>query len=229
MPQVSVILISYNAGQYLPQAVDSVLNQTFEDWELLLMDDGSTQESVLYELAVLEEGGDERVHVTRLNPSEEGRRASCRYASLINLAAQSARGEYVTYLAGDDWFMPTRLERMVLELGQFPPREVVYGSQHLYNEGIDFPFATRWAYGRLENAFELVDLNSVMHTMESFRKVGGWPDSPDIWRNADAHMWNRLTGAGYAFWPVPGEPTDCKRYREQSVDARVIRGETPWA
>jgi hypothetical protein len=51
-----------------------------------------------------------------------------------------------------------------------------------------------------------------------------------MWREADAHFWNRLTDAGYVFVPVddPERPTDCKRYRDGGIDARVIRGETPW-
>ena len=57
--------------------------------------------------------------------------------------------------------------------------------------------------------------------------VRGW--WPRLWREADAHLWRRLTDSGRTFFPVPGGPTDAKRYRPGGVDERVKAGLTPWA
>jgi glycosyltransferase involved in cell wall biosynthesis len=222
-PTVSVILTVYEAGEHLQQALDSVIGQSFTDWEALVMDDGSTDPLVH---TILDAIVDPRITVCRYSPSEEDRAASCRYATLINRAARYSSGKYITYLCGDDFYMPDRLERMVALLDGEQHIEVVYGAQVMIRED-GIVFGVR-APGRLltDAAFQ-VDLNSVMHTRESFNRVGGWDESPE-WRHADARFWRRLTGSGYLFFPVHGEPTDTKRYREQSVDARVIREETPW-
>ncbi|HEY1740014.1 MAG TPA: hypothetical protein VGI86_14965, partial [Acidimicrobiia bacterium] len=81
-------------------------------------------------------------------------------------------------------------------------------------------------------AYHHVDLNSVMLTRGAFDEVGGFPDTPatpQMWREADARFWRRLTvDAGHTFVPVPGGPTDCKRYRSEGIDERVKAGLTPW-
>jgi glycosyltransferase involved in cell wall biosynthesis len=220
-PSVSVIMTVYEAGGHLQQALDSVINQSFTDWELLVMDDGSTDPLVHSTLDAIV---DPRVTVCRYSPSEADRAFSCRYATLINRAVRYSTGKYVTYLCGDDFYMPDRLERMVAVLEQ--GHDVLYGSQMMIREDGSV-LGRRPADLVLADAAFAVDLNSVMHTRESFNEVGGWDESPE-WRHADARFWRRLTGAGYMFVPVLGDPTDTKRYREQSVDARVIRGETPW-
>lgn len=226
MPRVSVILTSYNAEPWLSLALASVDQQTFEDWELIVMDDDSSDLLTLQTLGALEEQNDPRIVIKWFTTPEWARRRNCRYAWLINFAVKlHATGEYLTYLCGDDYFLPDRLERMVATLDE--GHDVVYGAQRLIDEtGNDM--GTRRCDGVLTDAFERVDLNSVMHTRASFDKAGGWDDSTKIWRNADAHMWRRLTDAGYVFVPVPGGPTDVKRYRADSVDARVIAGLTPW-
>lgn len=221
---VSVLLTSYEAGGYLKQAIASVLEQAHEDLQLTVMDDGSSDPLVAQVLADTIALGDPRVGVVEFSPTEEERRASCRYATLINWGASHAVGDYVTYLCGDDYYLPDRLERMVAKLQE--GHDVVYGELLQLRAGEIF--GRHGTMGVLEDAYERVDLNSVMHTRESFEKAGGWATDPTIWRNADAHFWRRLHSAGYAFVPVDGGPLGAKRYRDEGVDARVIAGKEPW-
>lgn len=229
MPPVSVLMTVYNAGFYLQRAINSVLAQTLADWELRIMEDGSTDPLVSDVLAAVT---DPRIRVARFQPTIEQRRAHCRYARLINLAARAAAGRYLTFLCGDDAYMPDRLARMVTMLDA--GADVVYGAQQLCGE-FDGDRGVRQTLGPLTRASALVDLNSVMLTRESFDRVGGFDEDPSIWRWADGVFWNKLTDAGYVFQPVPGGPTDVKTYRDQgqpaalSVDARVILGLDPWA
>jgi glycosyltransferase involved in cell wall biosynthesis len=221
-PTVSVLVTSYNVGEYVQGALDSLIAQTFTDWEAIVMDDGSTDPETI---RVLESVTDPRITVHRFYPTEQARGQTARYASLINLAAQHARGRYLTYLCTDDFYMPDRLKRMVDLLDQ--GHQVVYGAQLLMNEQ-SVPFGVRQTEGVLTSADSRVDLNSFMHTRESFDLAGGWDDNPMLWRIADAYFFRRLSAAGYVLEPVPGEPTDSKRYRNDGVDARCIRGERPW-
>lgn len=214
----------YNAGSYLAKAISSVLEQSHDDWELLIMDDGSTDREVGAVLSGLDRC-DDRIRVLRLHTSDAIRQKSCRYATLVNWGAQLTEGEYITYLCGDDFYFPDRLERMVGTLNRGV--DVVYGSQRLL-DAYDTPIGSRRTLGILHDAFHLVDMNSVMHTREAFNAVGGWDDSPHLWRDADAHFWRRLSEAGYVFVPVDGPPTDAKHYRSDSVDMKVRRGLEPW-
>jgi len=229
---VSVLLVSYNQGPLLDRAVRSVLGQTYQDWELGVLDDGSTDETTL---ALLDEYSDWDAepaipfHLFRFHPSLEERAATVRYATLLNWGAVRAEGKYLTFLSGDDYYLPDRLERMVAKIQQ--AGSVVYGPQLMLDESGQ-SLGIRRAAGVLRDARCKVDLNSVLMTRKAFEHVGGFPDRPAtplLWRQADTGLWGRLTDAGYWFVPVDGpEPTDCKTFRIQGVDARVLRGETPW-
>ena len=215
----------YDAAEYLPQAIDSVLDQTYEDWELIAVDDNSPDLRVM---DILDAITDRRVTVIHLETTEKKRWESVRYAAIINQSAAVSWGTYLTFLCGDDFYYPDRLERMVAKLDE--GNDVVYGPQRMLNED-GTEFGIRSATEVLSNAYHQVDLNSVMVTRKAFENAGGFPTTPTEkgWREADAHFWNRLTAQGYKFIPVDGsEPTDAKRYRADSVDQRVIRGETPW-
>jgi glycosyltransferase involved in cell wall biosynthesis len=99
-PLVSVIVPTYNRLQYLPAAIDSVLAQTFQDWELIIADDGSDAPTLEYldTLAQLS-----RVEVIRL--AHSGNPGVAR-----NAALRIASGEYVAFLDSDDSWMPTKLD-----------------------------------------------------------------------------------------------------------------------
>jgi glycosyltransferase involved in cell wall biosynthesis len=99
-PQVSIVLPSYNRERYLRQAVDSVLAQTFVDWELILADDGSAAETARY----LEEL-DKVAQVKVLRLGHSGNPSVVR-----NAALRVARGSYVAFLDSDDVWLPTKLE-----------------------------------------------------------------------------------------------------------------------
>jgi len=99
-PSISVIVPVYNAAQYLNQCIDSVLAQTLEDFELLLIDDGSTDASpaICDGYAVL----DNRVRV--LHQPNRGASAA------RNAGLDRARGAFITFLDSDDWLDPETLD-----------------------------------------------------------------------------------------------------------------------
>ena len=107
MPTVSVIMAVYNAQDTIVRAVRSVLDQTYADLELVLVDDASTDasiESVRAHLAAT--GGDDRI---RYVAHPTNRRA----AAARNTGVASATGEFVAFVDSDDEMLPTYLETLV--------------------------------------------------------------------------------------------------------------------
>lgn len=98
-PEITVAMPAYNAADHLLEAIDSVLGQSFEDFELLVVDDGSTDNT----LALAQSCADKRVRVERL-PANKGR------ATARNMAMGRARGRYLAWMDADDIAMPHRLE-----------------------------------------------------------------------------------------------------------------------
>lgn len=123
-PLVSVVIIFLNEELFLREAIESVYSQTFDDWELLLVDDGSTDAS-----AEIARGYAEK------NPGKvrylihEGRRNRGMSASR-NLGLRYAGAKYIAYLDGDDVWLPKKLEEQVAILESHPEAAMVYGPLH---------------------------------------------------------------------------------------------------
>lgn len=117
-PMVSVVMPVYNAERYLARAVESILNQSFRDFELLAFDDGSTD----FSLAILRQyaASDERV-VFRAHRHSG-------YAPLLNEGLHMARGRYLARMDADDIALATRFE-MQLEYLEKHPECVAVGGQ----------------------------------------------------------------------------------------------------
>jgi len=105
---LSVIVPVYNAGEYFPVLVDSILAQTFRDFELILVDDGSTDDSPKRCDAYAAQ--DERVRVIH--------KANGGVSSARNRGIEVARGEYVFFSDSDDYLYPECLETMLREMGE---------------------------------------------------------------------------------------------------------------
>lgn len=117
-PLVSVILCIYNGAATVERALDSLVAQTYTNWELVCVDDGSTDESA----NVVEKyfAGDQRVRIFR-----EPHRG---LAGTINAAIPHTRGEVVGFLDADDWYEPTHLEVNMAYLAAHPKVSAVTGT-----------------------------------------------------------------------------------------------------
>ena len=98
MPKVSVIMSVYNGEEYLREAIDSILNQTFEDFEFIIVDDGSTDRTA----DILASYRDPRIKV--INQKHLG------IAHAKNKAVKASSGEYIAIMDADDISLPERLE-----------------------------------------------------------------------------------------------------------------------
>ena len=105
---VSIILPVYNAQEYIAQAIESILSQSYEQFELILIDDGSTDSS----LKIMQSYVDARIEII----SRENRGL----VESLNEGIQKARGKYIARMDADDISMPQRLEKQVVFMENSP-------------------------------------------------------------------------------------------------------------
>ena len=163
MPKVTVILTSYNKPGMVGKAIESVLSQTFKDFELIICDDNSNDET---KAVIRSYMSDPRLVYLQSNVKEEARREKCRYAFMINQALNIAKGEYITYLCDDDIFYPKRLKIMSRVLDEDTEKNIVYGKQkivRLSGRILGVTTGIRETVGVTWDAGGKVDHNSIMH------------------------------------------------------------------
>jgi glycosyltransferase involved in cell wall biosynthesis len=122
-PLVSVIIPTFNRLRWLPDAVRTVLEQTFTGWELLIVDDGSTDDTPQWARSI----GDARVRY--LPRAHTGSIAATRNAGI-----DAAGGEWLAFLDSDDRWRPDKLDRQLKRLGGVPGRAWCYGRSQLIDE-----------------------------------------------------------------------------------------------
>lgn len=115
-PRVSICIPSYNLGYCIAETIQSVLNQTFTDFELLIEDDGSTDDSV----SVISTFNDPRIRFTPKTRNEGANRTT-------NNQVSKARGEYICLLPADDVWEPEKLTKQVAYLDANPACGIVFG------------------------------------------------------------------------------------------------------
>lgn len=125
-PRVSVVLIFLNEEAFLQEALDSVLCQTFGEWELLVVDDGSTDGSS----EIAQKAARKLPHKVRL--LEHERHVNRGMSTSRNLGLKHAQGEYVLFLDGDDVLTRTALSEQVALMEAHPEVGMVYGPMHYW-------------------------------------------------------------------------------------------------
>lgn len=122
-PKVSVIIPTYNRKDYVVEAVDSVLNQTYRNFEVIVVDDGSTDGTS----EILKKKYDQKI---RYFYKENGGCASAR-----NYGIKFARGEYIAFLDSDDKYLPDKLEDQVGILERNTELGFVYSDSYSFGGG----------------------------------------------------------------------------------------------
>jgi glycosyltransferase involved in cell wall biosynthesis len=202
-PRVTLGIATHERDAYLAQAIRSGLTQEgFDDYELLVVCDGSTNPAID---AVLEQfAGEPRLRVVR-HPENRG------IAAAYDTIWREGRGELVAMLGDDDVCLPDRLARQVAIFDRHPDTGVVHGDALVIDahgeitgrwDSADFtPAALLQAFIRRHNY--LVDPTRMVHR-RVYETVGGYDASYPIAQ--DLHFWLRATAAGFRFRHVPGGP-----------------------
>ncbi|MEM9679403.1 MAG: glycosyltransferase family 2 protein, partial [Bacteroidota bacterium] len=183
-PLVSVLMTTYNREKYLPDAIESVINSTYQHWELIIVDDVSSDRTV--EIARKYELKEERIRVyeNEQNLGDYPNR---------NKAASYAHGKYLKYVDADDLIYPYGLEQLIFYMEKFP--EAAFGLCSLeQDEKMIFPFLLEpqgiynYHY-KISSLFHKAPLSSIIKK-EVFDKVGGFSGKQHL---GDFEMWMMLS------------------------------------
>ncbi len=229
MPRVSVILTSFNHAEYLQEAINSVLDQTFSDFELIIWDDASEDES----WSIISAYKDPRIKAFRNDCSRRG-------VYGVNQAIEHiAQGAYVAIHHSDDVWLPDKLSKQVAALDSHPDWGAVFTwaviiddhGMEQPNPWFSLPQMTRWEWLRLlfigENH---LNHPSVLIRRECFRQVGLYRYG--LAQTGDAEMWSRLLLA-YDIHVIEEALTKHRiflsdRNTSGSKGPRLVRTENEW-
>jgi glycosyl transferase family 2 len=211
--RVTVLLAVHNGGAYLSDAVTSVLAQTFEDFELLLVDDASTDE------AVDSLPTDPRIRVLR-NDRNLGQIAS------LNRGLAEAKGEYVARLDHDDLCLPRRLERQVEALDRDPSVALVSTWVDIVGEDGRLWFPMRGSIHSYVDFLARVLIDdlplahpAIMFRREIVRELGGYDES--LGAAEDKDLYRRIALSGKSAYVVPELLVIYRRHAAQMTFAKA--------
>lgn len=184
MPKVSVIIPAYNAMSFLPKTLDSVLQQTFTDFEVLIVNDGSSDNIVQWANSLT----DERVKL--ISQSNQG------VSTARNTAISKARGEYIAFLDADDLWQETKIEKQVQFLDNNPTVGLVATWMILIDEQGNLGSEVKLDFKQGNVKKKLMEVNLIscgsipMVRCDCFDAVGLF--EPNLRFGEDWEMWMRI-------------------------------------
>ncbi|MGB3404852.1 MAG: glycosyltransferase family 2 protein [Microcoleaceae cyanobacterium] len=210
-PSISVIIPTYNRRDLLQQTLDSVQQQTFEDWEAVVVDDGSddgTQEMVQQRIAA-----DSRIRYVR-QPQAGSGASACR-----NQGTAIANGQYIIYLDSDDCLAPSALENRYRLMEQHPELDFgVFPCMVFLQQPGDTNILWNLETERLDlDRFLARDVpwqtTSPIWRKPALEKVGLWNSENLGWDDWEYHLRAVILGLNYSWFPYP----DCFWRKPQYV------------
>lgn len=197
-PLVSVVLASYNHVLFIKEAVESVLNQSYENLELIVLDDGSTDGTT----EIVEKIIDKRLKLIKLTPNR-------RYHPR-NLGITMARGKYIAFQNSDDVWLPDKLKKQVEFMEKNKQTSVCFTRLEMIDEK-GKNIKNSWAHKNLAGENKNNDawlrllftsgfnfgIASALVRKEKIIKLGGFNES--MVQMADYDLWVRLAGLGQIY------------------------------
>jgi glycosyltransferase involved in cell wall biosynthesis len=213
---------AFNAAQHIRQSIQSVLEQTFDNWDLIIVDDGSTDGTA----AVAGSFSDSRI---RCISQENGGQAAAR-----NTGITSTQGEFIAFLDADDLWLPEKLDRQIA-VARRTSADVVYCDGYVFfdagnDERSDF-FAV---VPGLKDGATMVSLLyqhnriatlSAMVKRNVIESVGRFDESRLFQNCEDYELWLRLARAGSSFYGMPDKLMRYRRHESSTThrDSRMLR------
>lgn len=223
-PLVSVIMPAYNAERYIADSIRSVLDQTYQSWELVMVDDGSTDGTA--EIVRRLAAGDSRIKYVF---QENGRLGKARNRGVAN-----SKGTLIAFLDSDDLWLKDKLDLQVQTL-EATNADVIYSDGFIF-QGDDPAIATKTfpiVRGRVEGVEMLnlllvrnsVPVLSVLMRRETFDEAGPFEESPPYHGCEDYDLWLKAARRGAVFY---GMGENLVRYRRHpaamtSKDSNVLK------
>ncbi len=189
-PKVSVLMSCYNGERWLGEAIKSVLNQSFENFEFIIVDDGSTDNSS----EIIKRFAEQDTRIIVITKSNTG------LSDSLNVGIQQARGEWIARLDADDICEPERLEKQLTKVGGNP--DLVYVGSGLYEIGecgnisktFHYPEGHRSLLKNLTTTRKFPPHSSAFYRTEIVRSIGGYRGT--LRRAEDHDLWLRLVDIG---------------------------------
>ena len=210
-PKISILTTVYNREKYLVACMDSVLASTYQDWELIIVDDVSTDTSLAIAKSYEKKDARIKVYVNDKNLGDYPNR---------NKAASYAKGKYIKYLDADDLIYPHGLEVMVHAMEQFP--EAGLGiSQKVVEDEKPYPFLMqpKETFKReflMRGVLGLGPTGTIIRR-DVFEKLGGFTGTRYI---GDTEMWYKIAFA----YPVVKMEDDLIFWRQHD-DQEITKGQ----
>lgn len=219
-PLVTVAIPSYNHAKYIAETIQSALDQTFQDFEILIVDDASTDNSI----EVIKKFNDKRI---RLIESQKNQ-GVCK---TTDLCVENALGKYISLIASDDVMEKTKLEKQVNFLEQNPNYGAVFSGMEVIDENSRTNFKKTKKYTKVfekenRNRFEWLNYffyngnclaaTSLLGKSEALRDVGKFNHA--IIQAHDLDFWVRLCLKGYEIHIIHEK---LLKYRERNNDANL--------
>ena len=189
MPKVTVCIPSYNHAHYIGKSIESVLSQTFHDWELVISDNCSSDNTE----EVVRTFRDPRI---RFYKNETNLGAARNWSRCVSLA----RGEYVAVLQSDDQYLPGMLERSVAVLDAHPQVGLTHCCFHrIDSDGTLFDTKRRWPHDQVMDGLsalkqlitdQYITPSTAVMRRTYFSEVGGFDESYRY--NLDWSLWLRM-------------------------------------
>ena len=190
MPKVSVIIGIYNCANTLQEAMDSLFAQTFQDFEIILCEDGSKDNT--YDVA-------KSISQTHSNVKLLHNKQNMGLNISLNNCLAVADGKYIARMDGDDISLPTRFEKEVHFLDTHPEYAIVTTPMIHFDEDGDF----RYGHGGREPVLTDFAKHSpfchapCMVRKEAYDAVGGYSVGDWLLRQEDYHLWIKMVKKGF--------------------------------
>lgn len=189
---ISIIMGIYNCATTLVEALDSIVNQTYTDWELIMCDDGSSDNT--YDLAqkYIQQHPEYRMKLIKHHKNKG-------LNQTLNDCLKEATGEYIARMDADDISLPTRFEKEIAEFEKDPDLSVVSCPMIYFDENAD------WGVGRCRETYpkkeELVFGTVHSHApcivrTEAIKEVKGYSVGKKLLRVEDWHLWIKIYASG---------------------------------
>ena len=205
VPKVSVLMAVYNGEKYLRESIESIIGQTFRDFEFVIVDDCSTDSTpgILAEYA----NSDQRVRILRNS-------ANLRLSKSLNVGIAAACGEYIARQDADDISLPTRLQQQVEFLHEHPDTLILGGGVIAIDENgreLGTYIQLRTDVDIKWNFLRGTPLNhtTVVVARSALIAVGGYPVAPEFSAFEDGECWARIARIG----KLAGIPEPLAKYR----------------
>lgn len=217
IPVVSIIMCAYNAGRYIEEAIDSVQAQTFENWELIVVDDGSVDDTAQKVKAKMQ---DQRIRYIYQKNAKQGKAR--------NNGIAHARAEWISIIDADDRWMPKKLE-LQLSVAKETNADVLCSRANLINAEGNYvgdnqlhTLQTGWLKPQqaLLNGRNDIIFSTVLIKKTVLNAVGGFNETPGM--AEDYHLFLSFSDRGYTFYRQPEILADYRIHASQTSSTEFV-------